>query len=237
MIANLISPPPSRRSLAWHPFLLSRDETGDLVDYRHLQIGIDRQAENLLRCDRCHREVLSMGGRQTAIHGEVRYQGVKIAARMDAVIFELPVKVVPADRVAGFDQDRKIRIVGDLLTRVVQATDTFHFLKSFTIKGIDFFASFHSLIYVLQLQQPQCCVEFTHFAVDAGSHHGDFAHMTEVLQLVDAYFGLRIGTHDGAAFKGGEHFGGMKAQHRQVTMPEYAALRHLALQKLPRRRR
>ena len=67
-----------------------------------------------------------MGRRQAAIHREVRYQGIKIAARMDAIILELLVKVVSADRVVGFNQDRKIRIVGDFLARILQTTDSLH---------------------------------------------------------------------------------------------------------------
>ena len=154
-----------------------------------------------------------MSRRQAAIHGEIGYQGIEITTGMDAVIFELLVKIVAADRVVGFDQDREIGIVGNLFTRIAQAADSLHALQPLSVVRIDLFAPRKGLVYVFQLQQSQGRVEFTHLAVDAGSHHGNFAHMAEVLQLIDAYFGLGIGTDDGATLKGVEHFGGMETQH------------------------
>ncbi len=38
--------------------------------------------------------------------------------------------------------------------------------------------------------------------------------MAEILQLIDADFGLGIGTDDSAAFESIEHFGGMEAEDR-----------------------
>lgn len=164
-----------------------------------------------------------MGGRQAAIHGEIRYQGIEIAAGMDAVILELPVKIVAADRVVCSDQDREIGIVSNFFAGIVQAADSLHARQPLSVGRIDPFAPCKGLVYVFQLQQPQGRVEFAHLAVNAGSHHGGLAHVAEVLQLVDAHFGFGIGTHDSAAFKGVEHFGGMEAQHGQITVPEYAA--------------
>src|SRR5450759_1836676 len=146
MIASLISPPRWSRSFALYPLLLSRNETGDLVDYRHIQIRIDRQTKNLQRRHRCSRKVLSMGGKQATIHGEIRYQGIKIATGVDAVIFELLVKVVPANRIVGFNQDREIRIVGDFLARIFQTADTLYTLEPFAIGRIDLFASCNGLV-------------------------------------------------------------------------------------------
>src|SRR5258706_3239433 len=105
MIATFIPAPPGA---ALCPLLLSRDELGDFLDYRHFQIGIDRQAENFPCCGCCYRQVLAPGRWQAAIHGEVGYQRIEIAACMDALVLELLVKVVPADRVVGSDKDREI---------------------------------------------------------------------------------------------------------------------------------
>ena len=154
-----------------------------------------------------------MSRRQAAIHREVGYQGVKITAGMDAVIFEPLVEVIPADWVVGMNQDREIGIVGNLFSRIVQAVNPTYALQPLTVFPIDFFTPRKSLVYVFQLQQPQCGVEFAHLAVDTGCHYGDFPHMAEILQLVNAYFSLGIRTNDRATLKGVEHFGGMEAQH------------------------
>ena len=41
--------------------------------------------------------------------------------------------------------------------------------------------------------------------------------------MVDTQLGLGVRADDGAALKGVEDLGGMKAQHRQVAMTQYAA--------------
>ena len=54
-------------------------------------------------------------------------------------------------------------------------------------------------------------------------NHGDFVHEAEVLQVINALLGFGIGAHDGAAFEGVEHLGGMKAQDRQIAVAQDAA--------------
>src|SRR5208282_957506 len=130
---------------------------------------------------------------------------------MDSVAFEFKVKVVSAERVVSLHQNREIGVVGDLLSSISEAANPFRSLQAIPVCGIDFPTSCQRLIYVFQLQQPQCRIKFAHFSIDTGRDHVDFARVAKVLQMIDADLCLGVRTNYCTTFKGGEHLGGMKA--------------------------
>lgn len=75
---------------------------------------------------------------------------------------------------------------------------------------------------MIQLQDPEGGVDFTHLAVDTGSSNRSLIRESEVFQVVNALLGLCIGADDSASFKGVEHLGGVEAEHGQIAMFEEA---------------
>lgn len=161
------------------------------------------------------------------IHWKIGDQRVKVAARKDVVVFELLVQRIAAQRVIGLHQDGKVRIVSHLLAGTLQTANAGHAQQCVAVGGIDTLALCQCLVHMLQLQHAKGGVDFAHLAIDAGGHHGGFIDKAEVFELVDAQLGFGVGADDGAAFKGVEHFGGVKAQHRQIAMAQHAATRVL----------
>ena len=96
-------------------------------------------------------------------------------------------------------------------------------VRRFAVHGVDLLAPVQGAINVVELQQTERGVELAHLAVDAGGDDRHFVDEAEILQVVDACFGLRIRADDRAALEGVEHLGGVEAQHRQVTVAQQAA--------------
>ena len=105
-------------------------------------------------------------------------------------------------------------MVGHGLVPFRQAGDTGNTGQLCAVLGIDLGAPLHHVGHVLQLQQAKSGVDFTHFGVDAWGDNGDLVHKAKVFQVINALFGFGIVADDGAAFKGVEDFGGVKAQYR-----------------------
>lgn len=76
---------------------------------------------------------------------------------------------------------------------------------------------------VLELQQTEGGLHLVHLTVDAGGDDPGFARETEVLEVIDMLLRLGIRADDGAALKGVEDLGRVKAQHRKVAVLEDAA--------------
>ena len=161
--------------------------------------------------------------RHAPIHRKVGDQRVKIPAGKDVVVFELLVQRIAAERIVGFHQQGEIRIVGHFFARVLQAANAGHIAQRFAVGCINPLALGQRGVNMPELQHAKGGIDFAHLAVDARGHHGGFIHKTEVLQLVNAQLGFGVGADDGAAFKGVEDLGGVKAQHREVAMVEHTA--------------
>lgn len=139
------------------------------------------------------------------------------------MIFKFLIQRITAQWVFRLDHDREIRVIGCFLATALHTADAGHIFQCFAVSGVDGLALGQRVADVLQLQHTKSGVDFAHLAVDARSYHGDFVHKTEVFQMVDALLGFGVGTDDGTTFKGVEHLGGMKAQHRQVAVAQHTA--------------
>ena len=105
-------------------------------------------------------------------------------------------------------------MVGHSLVAFGQAGNSWHMGQLLAVIGINFGPALHDMGHVFQLQQAKSGVDFTHFGVDAWGDNGDLVHKAKVFQVINALFGFGIVADDGAAFKGVEDFGGVKAQYR-----------------------
>lgn len=132
---------------------------------------------------------------------------------MNAVVFELLVQRLAAQRVIRLHQDGKVGVIGFRFARVVEAVDAFGASELITVGHINFLAAGQCPVNVFELQQAKGSVEFAHLAVDAGRDDGYLVHKTEVFQVVNAQLGFGIRADDGTAFEGVEHLGGVKTQH------------------------
>ena len=114
-------------------------------------------------------------------------------------------------------------MVGHGLLTFRQAVDAFDIGQRLSVTGINGGAALHHLRHVLELQKAEGGVDFVHLGVDTGDNHSGFVNKTKVFKMVDALFGFSVGADNGAALKGIEDFGGVKAQHRQVAMVQHTA--------------
>ena len=150
---------------------------------------------------------------QPPVHREFRDQRVKIPTRVYAVLLEVVVQPIPVHWVGRFDEHGEIREIRASFAGIGKASDTFNRCKPLAVAAIDIAAAGDGSVDVFELQQAECRVEFAHLAVDARGHDRDLVYEAEILQVVDALLGLRIGADDGSAFKGVKDFGGVKAQN------------------------
>lgn len=98
-----------------------------------------------------------------------------------------------------------------------------HVMQLGTILCIDFRAALHYLGHMLELQQPKSSIDFAHLGVNAWRDNGGFIDKAEILKMIDALLGFCVRTDNGAAFEGIEYLGGVKTQHRQITMTQHTA--------------
>ncbi len=169
------------------------------------------------------RQVLGVGGRKCLVHREAADGRVEVPPAMDAMELQVLVERIARNGIVLADQYGEICVVVPVRVALDECNAVDPGQQP-TVPGVDIGPARDHLVDVLQLQQAEGSIDLAHLAVDAWRHHGHFIDESEVLEVVDAPLGLRVGADDGAPLECVEHLGGVEAEHGQVAMPQYAAL-------------
>ena len=168
-------------------------------------------------------QVLAGGAGQASVSGEGADEGIEVATGVDAVFAQLEIELIARHTVGlGIDEDGEVAVVVAHARHVVPEGDALDGAQCLAVTDGDQMACFDSGIDLTQVEQAEGGTHLVHLAVDAGCDDLGLASEAEVLEVIDAFFGLLVVNDQGTALGGAEDFGAMETERGHVALAEDA---------------
>ena len=168
-------------------------------------------------------EVLAGGAGQASVSGEGADEGIEVATGVDAVFAQLEIELIARHAVGlGIDEDGEVAVVVAHARHVVPEGDALDGAQGLAVTYGDLMARLDSGIDLTQVEQAEGSTHLVHLAVDAGCDDLGLAGEAEVLEVIDAFFGLLVVNDQGTALGSAEDLGGMETERGHVALAEDA---------------
>ena len=168
-------------------------------------------------------EVFAGGAGQASVSGEGANEGIEVAAGVDAVFAQFEIELIARHAVGlGIDEDGEIAVVVAHARHIVPEGDALDGAQGLAVTYGDLMARLDSGIDLTQVEQAEGSTHLVHLAVDAGCDDLGLAGEAEVLEVIDAFFGLLVVNDQGTALGGTKDLGGMETERGHVALAEDA---------------
>lgn len=160
---------------------------------------------------------------QSFVCAELADEGIEIAAAKNALLAHLVVELVTGHAVfLGIDKDGEVAVVMAHTGEVVPELDAFDVAECLAVADGYLMAGLDGGVDLAEVEEAVGGAYLVHLAVDAGGYDAGLASETEVLEVVDALFGLLVVHHHSPTLHGVVHLGGVETQRRNVASCEHA---------------